>query len=279
MAKRATKPSKKPARILVIGAHPDDCEITCGGASALWSDAGNTVHFVSATNGGTGHHAIGGIELVRRRMAEAKAGAAVVGATCEVLDSTNGDLEPTLSNRRVFISLIRRFKPDLILTHRPNDYHPDHRYCSQLVQDASYVITVPNNVPTVEALRSPPVICYLADEFKKPIPFSPDVVVGIDAVVERKLQALHQHVSQFYEWLPWNHGAENRVPKTDKQRKEFLRQTWVPRDMRRADKFREQLVARYGPEAGAKVKHCEAFEVCEYGARLTDEKREWLFAM
>lgn len=279
MAKHPAKTAPKPARILVIGAHPDDCEITCGGATALWTDAGHIVHYVSATNGGTGHHAIGGIELVRRRMSEAKAGAAAVGATCEVLDVTNGELEPTLTNRRVFIRLIRKFNPDLILTHRPNDYHPDHRYCSQLVQDASYLVTVPNNVPTVEALRSSPVICYLADEFQKPNPFTPDIVVDIDTVVERKLQALHQHVSQFYEWLPWNRQIENQVPKADKARKEFLRKNWMPRDTRRTGRFRDQLIARYGPQAGANVQHCEAFEVCEYGAPLTEEKRARLFPM
>jgi LmbE family N-acetylglucosaminyl deacetylase len=279
MPKHSAKRAKKSARILVIGAHPDDCEISCGGATVLWTSAGHVVHYVSATNGATGHYAIGGIELVRRRMAEAAAGAAVVGATSEVFDITNGELEPSLSNRRLFIRLIRTFNPDLILTHRPNDYHPDHRYCSQLVQDASYVITVPNNVPTVEALRSPPVICYLADDFSKPNPFTPDIVVDIDTAIERKIEAIHQHVSQVYEWLPWNRGLERQVPKTDKQRKQFLRKLWLPRDLRRADRFRAQLIARYGQEAGSKVQHCEAFEVCEYGAKLTDEKRALLFGM
>jgi len=275
MAKRA----KKAARVLVIGAHPDDCEFACGGTTALWAGAGHTVHYVSATNGGKGHHAIGGVALVRRRRREAAAGAAILGATCEVLDIADGELEPTLANRKTFIRLIRTFKPDLILTHRPNDYHPDHRYCSQLVQDASYLITVPKMAPTVEAMRSPPVICYLADEFQKPNPFTPDIVVDIDAVMERKLEALHQHASQFYEWLPWNKGIVDQVPKTEKQKKEFLRKNWLDRDVHRADRFRDQLIARYGQKAGSKISRCEAFEICEYGAELTDEKRELLFGL
>jgi LmbE family N-acetylglucosaminyl deacetylase len=147
------------------------------------------------------------------------------------------------------------------------------------VQDASYVVTVPDNLPTVAALRRAPVICYFADGFQKPIPFSPDIVVNVDAVVERKLTALHQHVSQVYEWLPWNKGIEDQVPRTDRQRKAFLRQNWLARDIRWADRFRAKLVARYGAKAGARVKHCEAFEVCEYGAALTDEKRALLFGM
>jgi LmbE family N-acetylglucosaminyl deacetylase len=275
----AGKGEGNSARILAIGAHPDDCEFACGGTTALWTRAGHTVHYISATNGGKGHHAISVRELVRRRKREAVAGAAILGATCEVLNIADGELEPTLTNRRTFIRLIRKFNPDLILTHRPNDYHPDHRYCSQLVQDASYLIGVPKMVPRVEAMRSPPVICYLADEFQKPRPFTPDIVMDIDAVVERKLEALHQHASQFYEWLPWNKGIEHQVPKTDKQRKEFLRKNWLERDVRRADRFREQLISRYGKKAGSKVGHCEAFEVCEYGAALTDEKRRRFLAL
>lgn len=278
MGKRK-KTASRPARILAIGAHPDDCEITCGGCMALWARAGHVVHYVSATNGGTGHHAIGGIELVRRRMAEIQAAAASLGVTCEALDVTDGELEPSLANRRTFIRLIRAFRPDLILTHRPNDYHPDHRYCSLLVQDASYVITVPDNLPTVEALRAAPVICYFADGFAKPLPFSPDVVVDVDGVVERKLEAICRHVSQVFEWLPYNARIEDQVPKTARGKKEFVRGRWLARDRRWAEKFRPQLVAKYGAAKGAKVTHCEAFEVCEYGAKLTDEKRAWLFKM
>ena len=191
-------------RILVIGAHPDDCEIKTGGTASLWAKAGFVVRFVSATNGVSGHHAIGGIELVTRRVAEAKKAAKIIGIESQVLDVTNGEIIPTLFYRKLFIKLIREFDPDLILTHRPNDYHPDHRYTSQLVQDASYVVTVPNYVPTVKALRRMPVIAYLSDNFQKPIPFQPDVVVDIDKTLETKVDMMHCHVSQFYEWIPWN---------------------------------------------------------------------------
>src|SRR6266576_2647187 len=116
--------SAKP-RILVIGAHPDDCEVKCGGTAALWAQHGFTVRFVSATNGCSGHHEIGGIELVRRRAAEAAAAAKVIGIEAQVMDADDGALEPTVARRKIMIALIREFRPDLVLTHRPNDYHPD----------------------------------------------------------------------------------------------------------------------------------------------------------
>jgi LmbE family N-acetylglucosaminyl deacetylase len=63
-----------------------------------------------------------------------------------VVANHDGELLPNLGNRRQVIRLIRSFHPDLVLTHRPNDYHPDHRYTSQLVQAAAYLITVPISV-------------------------------------------------------------------------------------------------------------------------------------
>ena len=264
-------------RILVIGAHPDDCEIKAGGTAALWAKAGHHVRFVSATNGGTGHHEIGGIELVRRRVAEAAAAARVIGIESQVLEITNGEVEPSLHYRRMFIKLIREFKPDLILTHRPNDYHPDHRYTSQLVQDSAYVVTVPNNLPTTPALRDNPVIAYLDDDFQKPLPFQPDVVVDIDPVVEKKLDMLHCHESQFYEWLPWNQRKENQVPAGAGERRAWLREQRIKANADCANQYRRKLIQFYGRKKGSRIKHAEAFEACEYGSRLTAELIKNLF--
>ncbi|HTL53239.1 MAG TPA: PIG-L deacetylase family protein [Planctomycetota bacterium] len=270
-------PAKKRLRILVIGAHPDDCEICVGGTGALWAEQGHLVRFVSATNGGTGHHAIGGIELVRRRLQEARNAARALGVESQIMDITNGELEPTLFYRKQFIKLIREFGPDLILTHRPNDYHPDHRYTSQLVQDSAYVVTVPNNLPTVEALRDNPTIAYLRDNFQKPLPFAPDVVVSIDRVIEKKVDAMHCHVSQFYEWLPWNKRKEADVPKGDRERRSWMAAQRLPIDAALADKYRKQLKKLYGAKAGAQVKYAEAFEICEYGTQPTAARLRELF--
>jgi LmbE family N-acetylglucosaminyl deacetylase len=264
-------------RILVIGAHPDDCEIKAGGTAAQWAAAGHVVKFVSATNGGTGHHAIGGVELVGRRIQEAKNSAKIIGIQFEMMEATNGDLEPTLSNRKLFIKLIRDFKPDLVLTHRPNDYHPDHRYTSQLVQDSAYVVTVPNNLPTTPALRYNPVIAYLSDQFQKPIPLMPDVVVAIDDVLETKVDMMHCHVSQFYEWIPYNQQVEEQCPKGDRERREWLRGQRIAYDEDCANRYREKLIELYGKKKGSKVKYAEAFEICEYGSKLSPEKRKALF--
>src|SRR5436853_4648872 len=159
---------------------------------------------VRLTNGDAGHQTLRGPELARRRRAEAAAAGAVIGAGYDVFDNPDGELLPTLDNRRSLIRLIRSFQPDLVLTHRPNDYHPDHRYTSQLVQDAAYMVTVPPVVPEVPHLSGNPVIAYLSDEFEKPYPFRPAVAVAVDSVIEWITDMLHCHISQFYEWLPYN---------------------------------------------------------------------------
>lgn len=257
--------SEKPLRILVIGAHPDDCEVTCGGTAALYRQAGHIVKFVSLTNGESGHHKIFGEELIAIRRAEAQAAADVIGIESEVLDFRDGRLEPTLEARGVLIRLIRKFDPDLVLTHRPNDYHPDHRYTSQLVCDAAYMVTVPPVEPEVPALRDNPAIAYVADNFQKPAPFEPTVVVDIEPTIESAVDMLHCHYSQFYGWLAYNHRYEHELPETDDERREFMGTLFRKRIGGLADRFRKQLLAVYGQQRGADIKWVEAFERCEYG--------------
>ena len=110
------------------------------------------------------------------------------------------------------IRLIRGFRPDLIITHRSTDYHPDHRFAGLLVQDAAYLLTVPAICPDAPHLPASPVILYFSDAFKKPCPFEPHVVVDIGAEFDRLVGMLHCHQSQFYEWLPYNAGYLDQVP-------------------------------------------------------------------
>jgi LmbE family N-acetylglucosaminyl deacetylase len=266
-------------RILAIGAHPDDNELKVGGTAALWSQAGHTVHFVSLTNGATGHHEIGGIELARRRAAEAQAAAAVIGITAQVLDTTSGQLDASLDRRREVIRLIRTFQPDLILGPRPWDYHPDHRYTAVLLQDAAYVVTVPNNEPLTPHLASNPAIMYVSDSFRKPCPFTPDIVVDIDAVVEQKVEMAHRHTSQMYEWLPFNTGVLADVPPASDEagRRRWLSERRLPGFAKEADRYRDDLVRWYGSERGQRVRYAEAFESCEYGAPLPEQTLRRLF--
>ena len=265
-------------RILAIGAHPDDCEGRAGGTAAMWAAAGHDVCFVSATNGETGHHVQAGAQLARRRIAEAAAAAEVLGIESRPLPIPNGQIEPTLPYRRMFIRLIREFRPDLVLTHRPNDYHPDHRYTSQLVQDSAYLVTVPNNVPETPPLRYNPVMAYFSDTFRRPYPFAPDVVIAIDTVIERKFDALHCHTSQQYEWIPWNQGISDDVPAGEAERRAWLFARRGGADKAVADRFRDALIDRYGQASGSAVRYAEAFEGCEYGATLDRAQIDRLFA-
>jgi LmbE family N-acetylglucosaminyl deacetylase len=269
----------RPHRILVFGAHPDDCDSAAGGTAALWVRAGYEVRFISLTNGSTGHHEIGGMELARRRAAEAKAAGAVLGVEYLVMDTHSGQLEASLERRREVIRLIRDFQPDLILGPRPWDYHPDHRYTGVLVQDAAYVVSVPGNEPLTPALRRNPHIMYVSDSFRKPYPFTPDVAVDIDAVVEQKVDALAAHASQVYEWLPYHAGSLDQVPPADDEaaRRRWLGTGRLARYAAIADRFRDLLVRWYGAERGRQVRYAEAFEACEYGAPLTESRLRQLF--
>ena len=269
--------SDERLRILVIGAHPDDADIKAGGTAAKWCAAGHVVQLVSLTDGGAGHHTTAGPALVKRRRAEAQAAAATIGATYEVHDRPDGQLDDRLEYRHEVIRLLRAFRPDLVLTHRPTDYHPDHRFAGLLVQDASYLVTVPAVCPDVPHLTRSPVIAYFSDAFKKPCRFEPHVVVDIGDVFDRLIGMLHCHQSQFYEWLPYNAGQADQVPEGDDARRHWLGERMRRRIRPLADRHRDQVVRTYGPERGPLVRYIEAFEVSEYGAPLDAAARARLF--
>src|SRR5262245_50765074 len=264
-------------RLLIIGAHPHDADYFAGGLAALYRAAGHVVHMVSLTNGDAGHHRQHGPELARRRRAEAAAAGAVIGAAYEVYEIPDGGLLPTLENRHQVIRLIRTFRPDLVLTHRPNDYHPDHRYTSTLVQDAAYMVTVPAVVPDTPHLPANPVIAYLPDTFQKPYPFQPAVAIDVGGALDRIVDMLHCHQSQFYEWLPYNVGGLDQVPTGDAARRAWLAGQVRGRLRGAAEGWRETLLATYGPHSGMAIKYAEAFETCEYGAPLDKAAAQRLF--
>jgi LmbE family N-acetylglucosaminyl deacetylase len=266
-----------PLRLLIIGAHPDDADYAAGGLVSLYRAAGHVVHMVSLTNGDAGHHVKAGPFLAKRRWQEAQNSAAVIGASYQIFDIHDGELMPTLEARQQVLGLIRNFKPDLVLTHRPNDYHPDHRYTSQLVQDAAYMVTVPFCVPSAPFLARDPVIAYLPDFFQKPTVFEPTVAIDVGPVVDKIIAMLHCHTSQFYEWLPFNRGDGDRVPTDETERRRWLKEWFVPKLRKQADLYRELLIKLYGKESGAKIEFAEGFEGCEYGAPLDEQARKRLF--
>jgi N-acetylglucosamine malate deacetylase 1 len=256
-------------RIICFGAHPDDSEIKAGGSAALWTAKGYAVKFVSVTNGDIGHYEQAGGPLARRRLDEVQRAAKLLGNTVEVLGIHDGELTPSLENRRMITRLIREWQADVVISPRPNDYHPDHRYTGVLVQDAAYMVAVPNFMPEVPALKANPVFLYYSDRFEKPNPFQADVIVGIDTVMERKLDALTGMVSQFYEGGA-NGAADLYPPNNEAQqaaRRKQVRDGMAARDRGVADRFRPKLVEWYGAERGGKFVYAEAFEICEYGRR------------
>jgi len=268
--------------LLVVGPHPDDCSIKAGGIAAKYVKAAHDVIFLSVTDGSAGHHEMGRAELAARRKCETEAVAETLGADYEVFDIRDGRLEPTLANRKRLIRFVREVNPDLVLGPRPNDYHPDHRYTAQLLQDAAYMLIVPNVCPGTPALDATPVFGYVADHFQKPAPFEPDVVLDVTDVEDRKIDALHCHESQMYEWLPYTFGELDSVPEGDEARRDWLAGDGLSHlaentEMNVADRFREELTDRYGEVDGRAVEHAEAIEISEYGAPLTDDRRDELF--
>jgi LmbE family N-acetylglucosaminyl deacetylase len=260
--------------VIAFGAHPDDCDQGAGGTAALWASLGHRVRFVSVTNGDAGHQAEGGGALAARRRAEAREAGRRIGVEYVVLDNHDGRLLPTVEVREQIIRQIRQWNADLVLAPRPNDYHPDHRYTGVLVQDAAYMVVVPNIAPDTPALRKNPVFMYFQDRFQSPEPFRPDVAVPIDSVFEKKIDMLDAHVSQMYEWLPWVDGILDQVPKDEPARRVWLRE-WRTRAITPA--VRAALVRWYGAADGNAVRHAEAFQICEYGTQPDEALLRRLF--
>jgi LmbE family N-acetylglucosaminyl deacetylase len=280
------RPTAAPAstdgklRIIAFGAHPDDCELKAGGVAARWSALGHHVKFVSVTNGDVGHWRSAGGPLALRRTAEVQKCAKILGIRSQVLDIHDGELLPTLENRRTITRLIREWKADVVLSHRPNDYHPDHRNVGVLVQDAAYMVTVPFFCPDTPYLQNNPVFLYLEDHFTRPNRFTADVVVSVDDVIDKKLAAVEALESQFYEG--GCNGGPHLVPSPGNAaavaaRKKEVRGQFAQRFADPASRFNLQLAGWYGAEKARKIKYAEAFEVCEYGRAPTKDELRKLF--
>jgi LmbE family N-acetylglucosaminyl deacetylase len=271
-------PDDGKLRIICFGAHPDDCEIKAGGVATMWAAKGHHVKFVSVTNGDIGHWREAGGPLARRRKAEVEAAAKVLGIATEVLDIHDGELEPTLENRRKITRLIREWKADIVMSHRPNDYHPDHRYTGVLVQDAAYMVAVPFICPDTPPLQANPVFFFYPDSFQKPNPFQPDIVVSMDSVIEKKLDALDTLESQFYEGGALGSAALIPAdPAKQRDRRRQVREGFANRNRQVADRYRSTLAEWYGKDQADKIKFAEAFEICEYGRRPDKKELARLF--
>ena len=268
--------AQNKANVVVIGAHPDDCDIDAGGTAILFAKAGHNVLFVSVTNGDAGHYEKGGGALAKIRMAEAQEAGKRFGVKYMVLDHHDGELMPTLDIRLEIIRIIRNWNADVVIGPRPNDYHPDHRNTAVLIQDAAYMVIVPNVAADTPPLKKNPVFLYTEDGFQKPTPFQPDIAVDITPVVDQKIYAMAAHESQFFEWLPWTVGKLNEVPKSEADRLKWLA------DWRKSpinENVKKSLEKWYDTSKASTIKYAEAFEICEYGRRPSDEDIKKLFPM
>lgn len=266
--------SKAKLSVLFVGAHPDDADIQFGGTASKYVQLGHQVSYISMTNGDAGHQSMGGGALAQRRYAETQAVAKFLGINYFVLDNHDAELQPTIENRKKLIQIIREIKADLIITHRPNDYHADHRNTSLIVQDAAYLICVPNVVPHVPRLTSNPVIVYHQDHFTKPYPFVPDIVVDISEMIDRKMEAVALHESQIFEWLPFIEGYLDTVPEGKEERLRWVKEKWSKVGINHRI---PELSKKPGLESLSNAQYIEAFERCEYGGRLTHENVGKLF--
>jgi LmbE family N-acetylglucosaminyl deacetylase len=267
-----------PLRIIVFGAHPDDAEYRGAGVAMKWARQGHKVKLVSATNGDIGHWQMAGGPLAQRRKQEVLEVGRRLGVTTEVLDVHDGEILPTLENRRMITRLIREWNADIVISNRPNDYHPDHRYTAILVQDSAYMVTVPFFCPDVPFLKKNPVFLYAADGFQRPNPFRADIAVSIDDVIEPTLDALLVMESQIHEGGA--NGYEGLFPSTEpgrQQRRDQVRKQLADRYAGYANSYRDALIRNYGEERGRQVKYAQAFEICEYGGRVQPDGLKSMF--
>ena len=279
-------------RILMIGAHQDDNEFDRGGLASLLIKKGHDVRFLSMCNGSGGHHILSPEETTKTRAGESAAVAKLLGITYDVWDIDDCNIVADLPTRKRLIRYIREYNPDVVISHRPNDYMADHRAVAQLVQDASYLLTVPHECPDTPAMRYMPVILYNEDEFTNP-PFRADIVVDVTSEIDVKLKIANLNVSQVYEWLPYTYGEE--VPKGDEERFAWLKgmevtenttdeevmafpRGYMVRFAQPAARFRKELIEKYGKDRGSKIRFAEAYEICEYGSPLTEEIGKELFS-
>jgi LmbE family N-acetylglucosaminyl deacetylase len=268
------QPAEKKLNIIIIGAHPDDPD-KAGGTAYKWAREGHNVLMVSLTNGDAGHQSIKAKELAKIRREEARKAGEVIGVRYITLNNHDGQLMPTYENRLEVIKLIREQKADIVIFPRPYDYHPDHRYTGVLVLDAAYMVTVPTILPKVPFLEKNPLFLFMSDGFIHPEPFTADVCIPVDDVIEKKLDMYHQHKSQMYEWLPFNRGDLDKVPASDADRRKWLGETRAAGS--NAEPYRTKLIEMFGKQKGSEINYCEAFQDSGYGARLTKENLYYYF--
>ena len=264
-------------RIIAFGAHPDDAELKASGVAALWAAAGHKVKFVAMTNGDVGHFATAGGPLARRRKAEVAECARILGIENEVMDIHDGELVPSLENRKTMARLIREWQADIVMGHRPYDYHPDHRYTGVLMDDSAVVVVAPFFVPDTPPTQEKPRVHVLLGR----LPGSQAVHAEHGRRDRRRggeeMGVRYAMPSQFGDADSWQGRTLANVPKGDRERAAYLLDIVKKRNMAVADQYRDRLVALYGAERGKKVQYAEAFQLGQYGRQASADELKGMF--
>ncbi|MBQ4004352.1 MAG: PIG-L family deacetylase [Firmicutes bacterium] len=266
----------KRYKVLSIGAHPDDADTSAGGLLKKLADKGWEVRLLSLTDGSRGTYDpdLAGERLAEIRKAEAAASGALFGGRYDVWDIEDTRLTASVENRERLIRYIREFAPDLVITNRPNDYHTDHRNAALLVQDASYLLTVPACCPDTPAMRYAPVMLFWHDSFQKPYPFCADVVVPIDGQLDTLVKAACCHESQYFDWMYWPDNMEKASWPKEKKAQD-LAERYDRLFARFRSEYAAEVVEKFGEKA-EEIGHVEVFEICEYGEEPSAEFLEML---
>lgn len=199
-----------PERAMMIYAHPDDIEFSCGATAALWAKHGCENIYVVITDGNVGSHEedMTTDKLIETRRKEQRAAAEVAGAKeCIFLGYHDGLLEPTLELRKQLVRLIRTYRPNIVVCGDPTQFfpnenrinHPDHRAAGTAAIDAVFPAAEMNLLyPDLEAegLKGHKVnYVYISNPRQEPNYF-----VDISETIDVKIEALRQHVSQLGDW-------------------------------------------------------------------------------
>lgn len=207
----------KGMKILALAAHPDDIEFMCAGTLILLKARGHEIALATVNNGSCGSATLSPDEIARVRALESRCAAELIGATFDCVGIP--DLESVFDNptRRKTAELMRRAQPDIVFTHFPGDYMPDHEIANLLARDATFTATLgnyatlaPHPAPILKRL---PYLYYFSpmeglDHFGQDVLL--DIMVDVGSVMDKKAAMLCCHASQ-REWLRHEHGMDEYI--------------------------------------------------------------------
>ena len=273
----AQLPTNRPLRILAMGAHPDDAELKFAGTAALFAAKGAQVKLMALTNGDVGHFEQAGGPLALRRRAEVEACHKMLGVETEVLDIHDGELMADLPTRKLVGGIIREWQADIVLSHRPYDYHPDHRAVGDLANDTAVVVVAPFFAPYTPPTPRNPVYLYYPDPFTHPYEFDPILAVGIDTVAQKKWDCISAMPSQFADADSWQARYRPNIPTDESARAAAILDIVKQQNVDMANKYRDLLVTLYGDQKGRAFQYAEVFELNQYGTQATQENLKAVF--